>query len=141
MDIQFRDFSIEKDYDAVIDLWKHSGEGLTVGKSDEPNELKKYLDRCPGLFIIAETGGHVVGTILGGYDGRRGFIYHLAVAENFQDIGIASSLVNEIENRFKQRGVIRYYLFVKRQNEKMIRFYQEHQFEDLDCLQIFGRSL
>jgi ribosomal protein S18 acetylase RimI-like enzyme len=141
MDYHFRDFSIEKDYDAVIELWNHSGAGLTVGKSDEPNELKKYLDRSPGLFIVAESGRQLIGTVLGGFDGRRAFIYHLAVDQLYQKQGIASAMLHEMENRFKQRGVCRYYLFVKKINDNAIQFYEEQEFEDLNYLRVFAKSL
>ena len=53
--------------------------GVHVGRSDTPAEIEKKLARDPDLFLVAECEQQIIGSVIGGYDGRRGMIYHLAV--------------------------------------------------------------
>ena len=69
-----------RDYPAVLALWQTAGPGIHVSPSDTPPELERKLRRDPELFLAAETDDQLVGTVLGGFDGRRGMVYHLAVA-------------------------------------------------------------
>lgn len=140
-EVHLRDFDFEQDYDIVIQLWSRSGPGLTVGAADQPAELRKYLKRSPGLFIIAEQNGQIIGTLMGGYDGRRAMVYHLAVDERFRKQGIADQMIRELEKRFTERGCKRYYLFAKNFNHTAIQFYLNHGFDDLTDLRVFAKDL
>lgn len=124
-DIRIREFAYAADYDAAIDLWKTSGAGIRVGASDAPAEIQKKLKRDPDLFLVAELGGRLIGTVIGGFDGRRGMIYHLAVAPEFRRQGLASRLMSEIETRLKQKGCIRAYLIVRPDNQEAMTFYEQ----------------
>jgi hypothetical protein len=77
--IEIRTFSFPQDYPAVITLWETAGPGVHVGRSDAPDEIRKKLARDPDLFLLAEEDGKLVGSVIGGFDGRRGIVYHLAV--------------------------------------------------------------
>ena len=77
--ITLREFQYPGDYAAARSLWENAGPGIHVRRSDEPEEIQKKLQRDPDLFLVAESRGRLVGTIIGGFDGRRGLIYHLAV--------------------------------------------------------------
>src|SRR5207237_1445198 len=68
------------DYDGAIALWNNV-EGVEICEGDSRDEIAEYLRRNPGLSRVAEAGGKIVGVALCGHDGRRGWIYHLAVAE------------------------------------------------------------
>ncbi|MBU4225890.1 MAG: GNAT family N-acetyltransferase, partial [Chloroflexi bacterium] len=69
-------------------MWSLAGPGIHLRRSDEPDEIQKKLQRDPDLFLVAEYNGMVVGAVLGGFDGRRGLVYHLAVAENHRNRGV-----------------------------------------------------
>jgi ribosomal protein S18 acetylase RimI-like enzyme len=99
MSIVLRAFRFEQDYRDVIDLWNRCGPGVQVRKSDDPEEIKKKMTRDPDLFIVAEDQGRVVGAVLGGFDGRRGLIYHLAVEPGFRVHGVGGMLMQEVESR------------------------------------------
>ena len=71
------------DFDAVRRLWAET-EGLGKGPGDTTEALGRFVARNPGLSLVAEDGGAIVGVVLCGQDGRRGFIYHLAVAKAFR---------------------------------------------------------
>ena len=127
-----RDFNHPQDYTNILNLWKTAGDGIHLRRSDEPGEIAKKLLRDPDLFLVAEVDGKIVGSVIGGFDGRRGMMYHLAVAKEHRKQGIASQLVDELENRLRARGCIRYYLLVTRDNKPAIRFYEKRGWERME---------
>jgi ribosomal protein S18 acetylase RimI-like enzyme len=139
-DLTLREFQYPQDYSNVIDLWKRSGPGIHVRRSDEPEELKKKIQRDPDLFLIAEHNSQVIGSVLGAFDGRRGMVYHLAVLESYRKRGIGTLLMNELETRMKAKGCIRSYLLVTHDNLEAIRFYENMGWEQMD-LAVFGKDL
>jgi ribosomal protein S18 acetylase RimI-like enzyme len=138
--IKIREFRYPADYPAVYALWQNAGPGIHLRRSDEPEEIARKLERDPDLFLLAEVNNEVVGSVLGGFDGRRGMMYHLAVANQFRQQGIASALVDELERRLRAKGCIRYYLLVTTDNDSAIRFYERRGWENLD-LYIYGKDL
>src|SRR5919108_1309947 len=95
--IQIREFCFPADYEAAFALWQSIERGVHTGRSDTPAEIEKKLARDPDLFLVAEADGAIIGSVIGGYDGRRGLVYHLAVAPDFRGIGIGSRLMEEVE--------------------------------------------
>jgi len=85
--VRVREISFEEDYERVLNLWQGIEKGMNVGRSDSPEEVRKKLQRDPDLFLVAETQNEIVGTVIGGFDGRRGMIYHLAVQKKFSRAG------------------------------------------------------
>jgi ribosomal protein S18 acetylase RimI-like enzyme len=140
MVITLRAFHFEGDYPSVIDLWNRCGPGVQVRKSDEPEEIKKKLQRDPDLFIIAEHKGRIIGTVLGGFDGRRGLIYHLAVEPGFRVHGVGGKLMQEVESRLAQKGCIKAYLLVTLENEEVIPFYEKRGWDEMP-MHLFGKNL
>jgi ribosomal protein S18 acetylase RimI-like enzyme len=135
-----RAFRFPQDYDRVLELWRSAGEGIHVRRSDEPGEIQKKLQRDPDLFLLAEQDGHLLGTVLGGFDGRRGMVYHLAVDPQYRRLGIGEALMHELEQRLRQKGCIKYYLLVTRDNQEAMRFYEKHGWERMDLF-IYGKDL
>ncbi len=135
-----RTFQFPVDYPAVYQLWSQAGPGIHLRRSDEPEEIQKKLERDPDLFIVAESQGEIVGTVMGGFDGRRGMVYHLAVAEPHRRQGIANALMTELENRFRALGCIRYYLLVTDDNREAIEFYERRGCELMTILP-YGKDL
>ncbi len=140
MEIILRAFRFEQDYPAVIDLWNRSGPGVQVRKSDQAEEIKKKLERDPDLFLVAEHEGQVIGTVMGGFDGRRGMIYHLAVESAFRAHGIGGKLMQEVESRLAQKGCIKAYLLVTLENEEVIPFYEKRGWGEMP-MHLFGKNL
>ncbi len=127
-----REFIYPQDFDRVYGLWRNAGDGVHLRRSDEPEEIYKKLQRDPDLFLVADLDGEIVGSVIGGFDGRRGMMYHLAVAQEHRKQGIASLLVDELEKRLRLKGCIRYYLLVTRDNEPAIRFYEKRGWERME---------
>ena len=124
-EFQIREFDFNKDYDRVLSLWHGIEEGMQVGRSDTPDEIQKKIQRDPDLFLVSETGGDIVGTIIGGFDGRRGMVYHLAVHKDFRRQGIGAELLAEVEKRLQAKGCVKMYLLVLDDNIAAMRFYEE----------------
>jgi ribosomal protein S18 acetylase RimI-like enzyme len=139
-DLVLREFQLSSDYSQVIKLWQNAGPGIHIRRSDERSEIAKKLLRDPDLFLIAELDGHIIGSVLGGFDGRRGMVYHLAVDSSFRKNGVGFALMAELEKRMKQKGCIRSYLLVTRDNLDAIRFYESHNWERMDLL-VYGKDL
>lgn len=127
-----REFSFDEDYSNVIALWENAGRGIHVGYSDEPEEIKKKIERDPDLFLVAEINHEIVGTVIAGYDGRRGLIYHLAVAKKYRKHSIGSKLMEEIERRLKAKGCYKAYLLVVKGNKKAKDFYEKRDWETMN---------
>jgi ribosomal protein S18 acetylase RimI-like enzyme len=117
-----RDFR-DDDYDAAVRLWRATG--LTVKPSDELPELRKLIDRNPGLFLVAEEDGMVVGTVMGAWDGRRAWIYHLAVLPDRQGGRDRRMLMEELERRLRAIGATKLNLLVERGNAGVADFYRK----------------
>lgn len=138
--ISIREFHYPEDYPAAIELWWATEEGVRVGPSDAPAEIEKKLRRDPDLFLVAEANTKLIGTVIGGFDGRRGFVYHLAVAASFRRSGVGSRLLVELEWRLRAKGCIRCYLLVRPGNSPAIRHYEKGGWILLDDL-IYAKDL
>lgn len=136
-----REFRLPDDYPQTRELWSAMEKGVKLGSSDTPEELAKKLARDPDLFLVAEVDGRIVGTVIGGYDGRRGLIYHLAVSAPYRGRGIGSRLMDEVEARLRDRGCIRCYLMVVADNEDAIRYYEKRGWENMEHILSYAKDL
>ena len=135
-----RQFLYDQDLESVLSLWQDSFPQIQMSPSDKPEEIRKKIERDADLFLVAEKDSRVIGAVLGGFDGRRGMIYHLAVASAWRSEGIGRALMKEIEHRLRAKGCLKYYLLVRKDNRDAIGFY-----ENLDCevmdLYIMGKVI
>lgn len=136
-----REFQYPEDYSATRLLWEKAGPGIQLRRSDELEEIQKKLKRDPDLFLVAEADGKMVGTVLGGFDGRRGMVYHLAVADRYRNRGIGELLMGELERRLKSKGCVRCYLLVTVDNENAMRFYEKRGWEHMTYINTYGKDL
>lgn len=115
--------------------------GVHTGRSDTPAEIEKKLARDPDLFLVAECEDKIVGSVLGGYDGRRGMVYHLAVDRSFRNRGIGSRLMEEVELRLRAKGCLKSYLLVAEENHEVDAFYQRLGWQHMQTVHLFGKEL
>lgn len=132
-----REFRME-DYSEVVRLWKTSGIKLRPG--DKVDAIRVKLRRDPELFLVAVNGNEMIGSVMGAWDGRRGWIYHLAVNPKFQRRGVASVLLKELETRMKAKGIIKVNALIYKWNETSRRFFETRGFE-IDEEWFAGKSL
>ena len=139
--IRIREFRFPADYEPVYELWKSIEKGVHVGRSDTLVEIEKKIARDPDLFLVAESDGTIIGSVIGGYDGRRGLIYHLAVAASFRGKGIGSCLMDEVESRLRARGCLKCYLMVIEGNREAEKYYQQRGWQHMDTVRLYGKEL
>jgi ribosomal protein S18 acetylase RimI-like enzyme len=140
-EIQVRQFCFPADYQQVIDLWSSIEKGVRVGRSDSPGEIEKKMDRDPDLFLVAESENKIIGSVIGGYDGRRGLIYHLAVNAAFRGQGVGSRLMDEVESRLRAKGCLKCYLLIANDNLDVGAFYQAQGWQQMTDVSLYGKTL
>lgn len=87
--------------------------------------IRIKLARDPELFLVVERDGKIVGSVMGAWDGRRGWLYHLGVLPGYQREGVARRLVAEVERKMKRKGVLKVNALVCRWNRKSLAFFKE----------------
>ena len=110
-----------RDYEQVTALWRAAG--LSLSLSDDVSGIEHKMKRDPELFIVAESAGRISGAVMGCYDGRRGWVNHLAVAPGQQRNGIGTMLVAELEARFRAIRCGKVNLLIEPDNNDVQRFY------------------
>ena len=116
------------DFDALYALWLSCpGMGLN-DRDDLPEGIAAYLRRNPSTSFGAEEDGRLVGCILAGHDGRRGYIHHTAVHPDFRKRGIGSALVSAALDALKKEGISKVALLVFRRNERGNAFWEKQGF-------------
>jgi ribosomal protein S18 acetylase RimI-like enzyme len=129
------------DYDEVYALWLGTP-GMGLNDVDDSREgIAKYLGRNPGTCFVAEREGRIVGVILSGHDGRRGYIQHTAVAADQQRQGIGSALVETALAALKHEGISKVGLFVFKSNVGGNAFWEAMGFGTRDDLNYRDQSL
>ena len=123
----FRPMTIT-DYDKVYDLWMSCKNMGFNNLDDSRDGIEKYLNRNPGLSYVAIDGDRVVGIILAGHDGRRGFIHHMAVAEDHRGHKIATRLLEKALAALKAEGIHKVALLVFNRNEAGNAFWESQGF-------------
>ena len=111
------------DYDEVMALWQTT-EGLTLREADSREAVTSYLARNPRLSFVARDSGRLIGAVLGGTDGRRGYLQHLAVAPTHRRQGLGSSLAGRVLEELGALGVTKCHLFVRREHPEAREFWE-----------------
>ena len=106
-----------KDYDGIYDLWINTP-GMGLNTTDDSREgIDKYIKRNPASSFVAEDDGKIIGVIMAGHDGRRGYIHHTAVLPNYRNQGIAKKLVDRAMNALDKEGINKVSLVAFKRNE------------------------
>ncbi len=117
------------DYPAVHRLWSQTpGMGLN-SIDDSRTGIEKFLERNPTSCFVARDGKRLVGVILCGHDGRRGYIYHLAVSQSQRGEGLGRSLVKRAIGALQAEGIVKLAFVVFEGNEEGNRFWEHLDFK------------
>ena len=132
------------DYEKVYALWM-SCKNMGFNDIDDSKEgIARFLERNPNTSFVAIENDELLGIILGGHDGRRGYIYHMSVAENHRKKGIGSALVEKCLESFKNEKISKIALLVFKYNETGNAFWEKQGFilrEDINYRNIGLREL
>src|SRR3712207_1405370 len=130
--ITTREFTLA-DHERACALWNEV-EGVEVCEGDSRAEIAAYLERNRGLSHVAEAEGVLAGAVLCGHDGRRGFIYHLAVAPAFRGQGVGKLLLEQCVRGLRAAGIPRAIILVADDNPSGREFWLRNGWEELTAV-------
>ena len=130
----------EKDLPAARALWAET-EGVDVAEGDSEEDLARYLQRNPGMSTVGYFGDKLVAAVLAGHDGRRGFIYHLAVDQEHRGLGLGRTLMQYSVRALKAAGVPRVLLLVSSDNVAGRAFWLREGWETMPYAHPMGLDL
>ena len=137
--ITIEDFTMD-DYALVHVLWQRAG--MFMRPSDDRSATLLKLTRDPDLFLVArDPERRIVGTVMGGWDGRRGYVYHLAVSPSRLREGIGTALMDELEARLRERGALKAKLQILNDNDISRAFFRARGYELEDFCEPWGKQL
>lgn len=138
MNYYIRDFEME-DYDDAYELWKHT-DGIGLSSADSKDAVAYFLKHNPGLSQVAKIEEKLVGAMLCGQDGRRGYIHHLAVAKDYREQGIGRAMVEKCLQALHEQGIMKCHLFVYQSNDKGKQFWANGGWKSRDDLVIYSKD-
>jgi ribosomal protein S18 acetylase RimI-like enzyme len=140
MSHEIRPFTIE-DCEEALTLWGRS-EGIGLrGAADTRAGIARYLDRNPGGSFVARENGMLVGAVLCGHDGRRGYLHHLAVAASHRRRGIGAALMKRCLAWLEADGLERCHLFVHAENAEADRFWMRQGWQRRGDILMMSRDV
>lgn len=117
------------DYNAVIAFW-NGQPGIVLNESDSREAIGMFLARNPGMSLVARDGaGRIVGAVMCGHDGRRGYLHHLCVAAQWRRKGLGRALVEACVRLLRAAGIDRCNAVLLADNEQGRRFWRAAGFE------------
>ena len=119
-------------YHEIIALWKRSG--IDVSSSDTRDEIAKMLKRNPDLFLIGKVQERVIAVVIGAFDGRRGYVHHLAIDPDYQKNKYGKMMMDELIEKFHTKKVHKVHLFIEKSNKEVADFYRKLGWEVRDDL-------
>ena len=127
MDYPIRSMTIG-DHDAALRLWQNT-EWVHLSDTDAREPMELFLNRNPGLSLVAHDGDELIGTILCSHDGRRGYLHHLAVDKRYRRQGIGSELVRRCLAALAKEGITKCNIYFIEENEAGMAFWERNGFE------------
>lgn len=110
------------DESAVIELWRDCG--LVMPHNDPEKDIRRKLAVQPDLFLVGVRDGHIVASVMAGYEGHRGWLNYLAVSPDHRQTGLGRKIVAEAEKRLRALGCAKINLQVRRSNSEAMNFYR-----------------
>ena len=125
------------DYEKTISLWKKTP-GIGLSTADKRINVESFLNRNSDTSFVALNGNEIIGTVLCGSDGRRGYMYHLVVKETWRKREIGKMLVKKCLTALQHRGIEKCHLFVYATNKDAMKFYEKLGWQERVELKIFS---
>jgi N-acetylglutamate synthase len=122
MEMTISPMTIES-YNEVFALWQQT-DGVGLSSADSRDAIHSFLEKNPGSSFVSIVDGRIIGTILSGHDGRRGYIYHLTVHPDYRRQGLGRKLVVQCLLTLKEVGIQKCHLFVFQHNASGIAFWK-----------------
>jgi putative acetyltransferase len=111
------------DLESVLDLWGQT-DGVGLNESDTPEHLQAFIDRNPNLSLVAQDGSLLVGAVLCGHDGRRGYLHHLTVIPTYRGRGVGREMVETCLASLSDLGILKCNIFLYVDNDPGQEFWR-----------------
>ena len=128
------------DFQEVVLLWQ-STKGVGLSESDSRPNIAIYLARNPGMSFVARSGSKLIGAVLCGHDGRRGYLHHLAVAEAHRKMGVGKGLVKACLGRLAAHGIPKCNIFLYADNATGESFWKHNGWVKRKDLQVMQKAV
>ena len=126
------------DENTVIEIWRKCD--LVKPWNNPKRDIERKLEVDPELFLVGLIDNQVVATVIGGYDGHRGWLYYLAVDPAYQRMGLGRQIMNEVEQRILATGCPKINLQIRADNSIVVEFYESIGYQTEDRISM-GRRL
>lgn len=123
--------------DAIVDLWRKCS--LVVPQNDPVEDIQRKIVFQPELFFVALLDGKVIGSVMVGYEGHRGWLNYMAVLPEHQRRGYGRRLVEKAVDELKKLDCLKVNLQVRRSNVSVVEFYKHLGFTDDDVVSLGKR--
>ncbi len=127
------------DESAVVELWRRCE--LTRPWNDPHKDIQRKLTTQPELFLVGESGGRIIATIMAGYDGHRGWVNYLAVAPEHRAKGLGRRLMRHVEERLTDMGCPKLNMQVRASNADVLEFYRKIGYSIDDAVSLGKRLI
>ena len=128
MKFKIKAYEDSKHRDQVISLWRKVF-GYEAAHNTPELAIDKKLEFGDGLFFVVTSNESVIGTIMAGYDGHRGWIYSMAVSPNYRSQGLGSKLLSFAEEKLSKQGCLKVNLQILQDNEAVEKFYLKNGYQ------------
>ncbi len=128
---------LPEDLEDLSGFWR-TIDGIGLGKGDDPESLLRFIRRNPTTCFLIRDEGQVVGSVLGGFDGRRGYVYHLAVCPEKRRQGLGRMLMDTVCRELEKQGAHKIHLFVLNDNLDVVGFYRRLGWKERTDIQVMS---
>lgn len=129
----------ETDIPFMLELWRDTP-GVGLGAGDDETSLTAFMQRNPSTCLLIKSRDSIIGTVLGGFDGRRGYIYHLVVQRDFRRQGYGKKMLQEVIMQLRALKAEKIHLFVFNNNYGAMAFYEKQGWIKRQDINIFSFS-
>lgn len=132
----------DSDIEAVLSFWKNiDGVHLHSNGEETYDAIFSYLQRNPNLSCVAVCGSEIVGAVMCGHDGRRGYLNHLGVSSEYRRKGIAKQLLSRVEKELIKLGIKKEALFVLCKNTSAQEFYEHIGWKEETIIKVYAKVI
>ncbi|MHA0858076.1 GNAT family N-acetyltransferase [Paenibacillus sp. CMAA1364] len=136
--VQIREMNMN-DYWEVFDLWSNT-DGMGLSEADSEESIESFLTRNDGHSYVCIDGEKIIGTVLCGHDGRRGFLYHVAVLKEYRKSGIGKGLVESVLHSLKKAGIMKCHLMVYENNVMGNQYWNNSEWKRRNDILIYSKD-
>lgn len=128
------------DFENAVSFWRHA-QGMGTSGIETAEVLSSFLKRNPSLSFKITDRDEIVGTILCGHDGRRGYLHHLAIAEGHSNQNIGRALIDRSLEGLNRLGIRRCHIFISASNKGGQEFWKSIDWNELGDLTVFSHDI